>query len=139
MSKGQQAMGVAMMYPEPAKTKRKGSGFLESKELGISGARLSQARTVLAYSTDLARAVLAGSTVLDAAYDEAKKVKRQLDAKDAAKPQRAANVRRRMKRTAGDCNHESADAENPEPGDTPEVIRNRAYTRQTGEALAGPY
>jgi hypothetical protein len=26
MSKGQQAMVVAMMYPEPAKTKRKGSG-----------------------------------------------------------------------------------------------------------------
>src|ERR1035438_5099514 len=61
MSKGQQAMAVAMMYPEPAKTKRKGSGSLDSKELGISGARLSQARTVLAYSTDLARAVLAGS------------------------------------------------------------------------------
>src|ERR1700692_757904 len=43
--------------------------------------------------------------------------------------------RGRMKRSAGDCNHESADAENPEPGDTPEVIRDRAYTRQTGEAL----
>ena len=32
MSKGQQAMAVAMMYPEPAKTKRKGSGSLEPKE-----------------------------------------------------------------------------------------------------------
>jgi hypothetical protein len=40
MSKGQQAMAVAMMYPEPAKTKRKRSGSLEAKELGISGARI---------------------------------------------------------------------------------------------------
>ena len=37
MSKGQQAMAVAMMYPEPAKTKRKRSGSLEPKELGITG------------------------------------------------------------------------------------------------------
>ena len=37
MSKGQEAMAVAMMHPEPAKTKRKGSGSLEPKELGISG------------------------------------------------------------------------------------------------------
>jgi hypothetical protein len=33
--------------------------------------RLSQARTVLAHSSDLAQAVLAGSKFLDAAYDEA--------------------------------------------------------------------
>ena len=39
MSKGQQATAVAMMYPEPAK----GSGSLESEELGISGARLYRA------------------------------------------------------------------------------------------------
>jgi hypothetical protein len=83
--------------------------------------RLSQARTVLAHSSDLAQAVLAGSKFLDAAYDEARKAKRQLDAKDAAKTQRAANIRRRMKRSAGDCNHESPDAENPEPGDTREA------------------
>jgi hypothetical protein len=43
MSKGQQAMVVAMMHPEPAKTKRKGSGSLEPKELGISGARIYSA------------------------------------------------------------------------------------------------
>jgi hypothetical protein len=35
---------------------RKGSGSLEPKELGISGGRLSQARTVLAHSSGLARA-----------------------------------------------------------------------------------
>jgi ParB-like nuclease domain len=122
MSKGQQAMAVAMMYPEPAKTKRKGSGSLEPKELGISGARLSQARTVLACSTDLARAVIAGSKALDAAYDEAKKAKRQVDAEDAAKTRREAR-RRRMKQSAGG------------PGDSPEVTRDKAFKRQAGEAL----
>jgi hypothetical protein len=129
MSKGQQAMLVAMMYPEPAKTKRKGSGSLEPKELGISGGRLSQARTVLAHSTDLARAVVAGSKVLDAAYDEAK------NAKGAAKTGRAVNIRRRRKQSAGDHNHAGPHAENPEPGDTSELIRDRAYTWQANEAL----
>ena len=43
---------------------RKGSGSLEPKELGISGGRLSQARTVLAHSSGLARAMLAGSKVV---------------------------------------------------------------------------
>jgi uncharacterized protein len=41
MSKGQQVMAVAMMHPEPAKTKRKRSGSLEPK--GISGARIYSA------------------------------------------------------------------------------------------------
>jgi hypothetical protein len=47
---------------------------------------------------------------------------------------RAAKMRRR-KRSAGDHNHAGPHAENPEPGDTPEVIRDRAYTWQAGEAL----
>ena len=100
----------------------------------FSGARLSQARTVLAHSTDLARAVLAGTKALDPAYDEAKKAKQRLDGKGVAKSRRAANMRRR-KRSAGDHNHAGPGAENPEPGDTPEVIRDRAYTLQAGEAL----
>ena len=35
MSKGQQAMAVAIIYPEPAKTKRKRSGSLEPRELAV--------------------------------------------------------------------------------------------------------
>jgi ParB-like chromosome segregation protein Spo0J len=137
MSKGQQAMAVAMVYPEPEKTthgkKSKTKLLLETKT-NFSGARLSQARTVLAHSTDLARAVLAGTKALDAAYGEAKKAKQQLDGKGVAKSRRAAKMRRR-KRSAGDHNHAGPHAENPEPGDTPEVIRDRAYTWQAGEAL----
>ena len=79
-------------------------------------------------------AVLAGTKALDAAYGEAKKAKRQLDGKGAAKTRPAATMRRR-KRSAGDHDHEGPGAENPEPGDTPEVIRDRAYTWQAGEAL----
>jgi hypothetical protein len=45
--------------------------LLETKT-NFSGAHLSQARTVLACSTDLALAVLAGTKALDAAYGEAK-------------------------------------------------------------------
>jgi hypothetical protein len=125
------------VYPEPEKTthgkKSKTKLLLETKT-NFSGARLSQARTVLAHSTDLARAVLDGSKALDAAYGEAKKAKQQLDGKGVAKSRRAAKMRRR-KRSAGDHNHAGPHAENPEPGDTPEVIRDRAYTWQAGEAL----
>jgi hypothetical protein len=59
---------------------------------------------VLACSTDLALAVLAGTKALDAAYGEAKKAKQQLDGKGVAKSRRAAKMRRR-KRSAGDHNH----------------------------------
>lgn len=71
MTKGQRAMAVAMIYPEPAKVKRKGSGSLESKELGFSSAMLSQARTVLSFSRPLAQSVLAGMPLAEA-YKEAK-------------------------------------------------------------------
>jgi hypothetical protein len=71
MSKGQQAMAVAMVYPEPEKTTHgkvsKTKLLLETKT-NFSSARLSQARTVLACSTDLALAVLAGTKALDAAW-----------------------------------------------------------------------
>jgi ParB-like nuclease domain len=137
MSKGQQAMAVAMVYPEPEKTthgKKSETKLLLETKTNFSGARLSQARTVLACSTDLARAVLAGTKALDAAYGEAKKAKQQPDGKGVAKSRRAANMRLR-KRSAGDHNHEGPGAENPEPGATPELIRDRAYTRQAVEAL----
>jgi len=55
MTKGQRAMAVAMIYPEPEKAhrgKRTEAGkVLETK--GFSPALLSQARPVLAYSQPL--------------------------------------------------------------------------------------
>jgi hypothetical protein len=56
-----------------------------------------------------------------------------ITARSACDPQDA-NMRLR-KRSAGDHNPEGSGAENPEPGDTPRVIRDRAYTRQAFEAL----
>jgi hypothetical protein len=65
---------MAVVHPEKTThgKKSKTKLLLETKT-NFSGARLSQARTVLAHSTDLARAVLGGSKVLDAAYGEAKR------------------------------------------------------------------
>ena len=60
LTKGQQAMALAMIYPAPAALKRKGSGSLAPKEQGISSSRLSQARTVLRHSRAYAEDVLAG-------------------------------------------------------------------------------
>jgi hypothetical protein len=44
----------------------------------------------------------------------------------AAKTQREANIRNRMEQSACDCSPEDPDTENPEPGDTPEAIPDRA-------------
>jgi hypothetical protein len=44
----------------------------------------------------------------------------------AAKPQRKANIRNRMEQSACDCSPEDPDTKNPEPGDTPEAIPDRA-------------
>ncbi len=52
MTKGQRAMAVAKIYPEPEKLRRKGNS--PSKTEGLTAERLSLARTVLRYSGDLA-------------------------------------------------------------------------------------
>ena len=63
VSKGQQAMSWAMIYPEAEKAHRghksqQAAKLLQSKT--FSGARLSQARTVLREAPDLAPLVLSG-------------------------------------------------------------------------------
>jgi hypothetical protein len=67
MSKGAQAMAVAMIYPEPAKLKRPGSSKIEDQKLVHPGT-LSQARKVLAHLPKIAAGVLAGSISLQSAY-----------------------------------------------------------------------
>jgi hypothetical protein len=59
----------------------------------------------------------------------------------AAKTQREANRRRRMKKSACDCNPEDPDTENPERGDTPEAIPDRAQpqARHPDVAAADAY
>ena len=53
-------MAIAMLHPEPAKVKRKGSGSVGSTEPGFSRERLSHARTIFREAPDLARSVLSG-------------------------------------------------------------------------------
>ena len=66
ITKGQQAMVVAMIYPEPEKG---GRGKKAVETTGFSPERLSHARTVFRSAPDLAAEVVAGRTSLDAAYE----------------------------------------------------------------------
>lgn len=70
LTRGQRAMAVAMIYPEPRKT---GRGRKSSVSEDISATRLSMARTVLRYSIegDFANDVLAGAS-LDEKYKAAR-------------------------------------------------------------------
>lgn len=64
LTKGQRAMAVARICPETHQGKRATSS--ESDE--VSGTRLRMARAVLKWAPEMADAVLAGATGLDAAY-----------------------------------------------------------------------
>lgn len=69
LSKGQQAMGLAMIYPEPEKGGRgKRSQFRESLSRTQEN-RLSQARSVLRYSKPLAGDVMSGKAALNEAIE----------------------------------------------------------------------
>ncbi|MCZ6637399.1 MAG: hypothetical protein O7C66_04300 [Alphaproteobacteria bacterium] len=71
MTKGQRAMSVAKIYPEPEKGERRKKA-LKYCEFGISRQYIGFARTVLAYAADLKAGVLSGSVFLDAAYATAR-------------------------------------------------------------------
>jgi hypothetical protein len=75
MTKGQQAMAHAMIYPDAEKGGR-GKKKNSSETEGFSGTRLSMARTVLANAPDLARGVLVGSEHLDKAYETVRRRER---------------------------------------------------------------
>ena len=80
MTKGQQAMALAMIYPEPTPGKRNDlSGGLtgSAKERHALSERLSLARAVLrAAPDDLAPQVLVGGLSLDKAFEEVEKRQR---------------------------------------------------------------
>lgn len=69
MTKGQRAMAVAMIYPEPTKLKRKGSSIKNIDH--FSPQLLSHARTVLRHTPEVSRQVLAGNKPLSEAYSQA--------------------------------------------------------------------
>jgi hypothetical protein len=84
----------------PEKGGRGNKKTMDETSTLFSPKRLQLARTVLAHSSDLAQAVLAGSKFLDAAYDEARKAKQPPDAEVAR------NGRRKVARSKKGTSHE---------------------------------
>jgi hypothetical protein len=80
LTKGQQAMAMAMRYPEPNRRGKKRSVVSQD----FSETRLSQARSVLHHSRSLAESVLKGITPLDAALTTMKQ-QEQYQQSDEAK------------------------------------------------------
>lgn len=85
MTKGQRAMAVARMYPEPEKGGR-GNKINSSKNEDfkkISTGNLSQARTIIAYAPDFVDSVISGAVSLSDAYKEAKARKEDAESEES--------------------------------------------------------
>jgi ParB-like chromosome segregation protein Spo0J len=81
LSKGQQAMLTAMLFPEPEKGGRGKKAENSKESLGFSVMRLSQARAVLQHSEALAKDIIQGIARFDDAVDQ---VRRQQKANESA-------------------------------------------------------
>jgi len=65
MTKGQQAMALAMIYPEAEKGGRGKKSERAAETVGFSATRLRQARSVLRFSRPMAEGILKGTDSLD--------------------------------------------------------------------------
>ncbi len=67
LTKGQQAMALAFLYPEPEKGGRgkKSEAINSAESAGFSARRLNEARSILRYSRELAECVLEGLVSFD--------------------------------------------------------------------------
>jgi hypothetical protein len=77
LSKGQRAMGLALLYPEPEKGGRgkKSAVNTATETMGVSKSRVEQARAVARHSLELALAVRDGIMKLDEALVVVKKAR----------------------------------------------------------------
>ena len=77
MNKGQQAIAVAMVYPETevGGKGKKAAGTKAAESAGFSRKRLEDARVILKHAPDLAHQVLQGSEKFDVAYKAANLLK----------------------------------------------------------------
>jgi hypothetical protein len=73
MGKGQRAMAVAMIYPEPERGRGKKDPAKGVKVTSYS--YIQHARTILEYAPDVAPNVLSGAASLQEAYEEARRRK----------------------------------------------------------------
>jgi ParB-like nuclease domain len=85
LTKGQQAMALAMIYPEPEKGGRgkKSEALNSAVSAGFSTRRLNAARSVLHHSRELAESVIKGSVSLDAALEKVAELQQQAISTDA--------------------------------------------------------
>jgi ParB-like chromosome segregation protein Spo0J len=85
LTKGQRAIALAMIYPEPEKGGRgkKSDALNSAVSAGFSSRRLNAARSVLRHSRDLAESVLKGSITLDAALAQVEEARQQADSTEA--------------------------------------------------------
>jgi hypothetical protein len=75
-------MALAMIYPEPgSRTKKDAAKAAESS--GFSKKRLSEARSVLRESRDLAKSVVKGSISLDDALKQVEEARQQANSTEA--------------------------------------------------------
>jgi len=84
LTRGQSAMRLAMLWPEPQPGKKtKGSATTLSETNKVSTARISQARMVLRYSPELAIAVRDGVRSLDDAIKQVDAERKALESAEA--------------------------------------------------------
>jgi hypothetical protein len=74
LTKGQQAMALASMYPEPEKGGRGKKGQLKTvtEKVTVSQNRITQARFILKHTPELGKAVLDGDVSFDEALEKAR-------------------------------------------------------------------
>jgi hypothetical protein len=103
LTKGEKAMALAMLYPEPEKGGRGKHGAVkEAKKVGrLSDERLRQARLILRHSPPLAIAVRDGVTKLDEALAQVKAERANLDTSES----RLARLRAEAPDLANHPNH----------------------------------
>jgi len=89
LSKGQQAIALAMAYPNPEKGGRGKKGAVETVRVSqrLSADGITRARAVLRWSTGAAHAVMAGAISLDEAYQQQRQIEQ--DKEDETEAQRA--------------------------------------------------
>lgn len=80
LSKGQRAMAVAKLYPEPRQGKRTSS---KNDDVRVAPSYVREARAVLRWLPELADLVLAGTKPLNEAYQETQRLKEQTEAEPA--------------------------------------------------------
>ena len=84
LTKGQQAMALAMIYPEPERGRgKKDAAKKEAESAPFSYRRVKEARSVLHHSPGLAGSVVMGSLSLEDALKQVEEPKQQANSTEA--------------------------------------------------------